>query len=129
MNNKLCVSLTHAEDNLDKASIAFTVANGGLAQDREVIVFLSSEAVKLSLIGYADNMEEEGFPPLIELINNFLNGTAEGNVNETKGTIWICTPCFEKRKLKEKNIIPGAKVVGGALLIKFLDNNTPCISF
>ncbi len=124
MKSKLCVSLTHAEDNLDKVSIAFTVANGGLAEDREVVVFLSSEAVRLSQKGYADDMKEEGFPPLVELINNFLAGE-----NESKGEIWICTPCFTKRNLDEENLIPGTKIVGGAMLIKFLGIDTPCISF
>ena len=64
MANKFCVSLTHAKDNTDKATVAFVVANAAVGSDKETLVFLSVEGVRLALKGYADDIHETGFAPL-----------------------------------------------------------------
>ena len=71
MAGKFCVSLTYAKDNCDKATVAFVVANAALGSEKETIVFLATEAVRLSQRGYADDIHEEGFSPLKELMANF----------------------------------------------------------
>ena len=71
MAGKFCVSLTCAKDNTDKATVAFVVANAAVASDKETMVFLSTEGVRLSQKGYADDIREEGFSPLRELMENF----------------------------------------------------------
>ena len=73
MPGKFCVSLTHAKDNSDKATVAFVVANAALGCGQETLVFLSIEAVRLSQKGYADAIHEEGFAPLQELMANYAN--------------------------------------------------------
>src|SRR5256885_17206597 len=88
MANKFCVSLTHAKDNADKATVAFVVANAALGSGKETLVFLSVEAVRLSQKGFADDVREEGFAPLRELMDNFAKGG---------GTMYVCSPCFKKR--------------------------------
>src|SRR5882724_10011615 len=74
MANRFCVSLTHAKDNSDKATVAFVVANAALGSGKETLVFLSVEAVRLSQPGYADDIREEGFAPRGELMDNFAKG-------------------------------------------------------
>lgn len=120
MSNKLCVSLTCAKDNTDKATVAFVVANAALASEKDTLVFLSIEGVRLSQVGYADDIHEEGFAPLAELVKTF---TEEG------GKVWVCSPCFKKRGLEEGKLIAGATMVGGAKLVEFLSDGTPCISY
>jgi predicted peroxiredoxin len=71
MAGKLCVSLTHAKDNADKATVAFVIANAAVGSGKETLVFLSIEGVRLSQKGYADGIHEEGFAPLRELMENF----------------------------------------------------------
>ncbi len=120
MAGKLCVSLSFAKDNTDKATVAFVVANAAVASDKETVVFLSIEGVRISQKGYADDIHEEGFAPLKELITNFANAG---------GKIYICSPCFNKRKLDANNLVAGAVIVGGAKLVEFLSDGTACISF
>ncbi len=67
MPGRFCVSLTWAKNDSDKATVAFVVANAAVASDKETMVFLSTEAVRLSQKGYADDIREEGFAPLKEL--------------------------------------------------------------
>ena len=61
MPGKFCVSLTAAKDNPDKATVAFVVANAAVASDKDTVVFLSTEGVRLAVKGYADDIAEEGF--------------------------------------------------------------------
>src|SRR3989442_6985212 len=107
MANRFCVSLTHAKDNSDKATVAFVVANAALGSGKETLVFLSVEGVRLAQKGFTDGIHEEGFAPLKELMDNFAKG----------GTMYVCSPCFKKRKLDENNLVAGASIVGGAKLV------------
>ena len=117
---KFCVSLTFAKDNADKATVAFVVANAAAASNQQTLVFLSIEGVRLSQKGAADSIHEEGFAALKDLMDNFV---------KAGGTIWVCSPCFKKRKLDENNLVAGATIVGGAKLVEFLSDGTPCISY
>jgi predicted peroxiredoxin len=120
MPGKFCVSLTCAKDNPDKATIGFVVANAAAGSDKETMVFLSTEGVRLSQKGYADTIAEEGFAPLRELMANFA---------KAGGKIFVCSPCFSKRKLDDKNLVDGAVIVGGAKLVEFLSDGSPCITY
>lgn len=53
--NKFCVNLTCAKDNSDRATVAFVVANAAAASDKETMVFLSTEGVRIASKGYADD--------------------------------------------------------------------------
>ncbi len=111
MPGKFCVSLTHAKDDPDRATVAFVVANAALGSDKDTVVFLSTEAVRLAVPEYADDIAEEGFTPLRDLMANF---AAAG------GKIYVCSPCFKKRKLPETPLVSGAVIVGGAKLVEFM---------
>lgn len=120
MPGPFCVSLTAAKDNPDKATVAFVVANAAVASDKDTVVFLSTEAVRLAVTGYADDITEEGFAPLRQLMSNF--ATAGGK-------IYVCSPCFKKRKLDETALVAGAVIVGGAKLVEFMGGSCPSVSY
>ncbi len=120
MPGKFVVSLTHGKDNTDKATVAFVVANAAVASDKETLVFLSIEGTRLSQPGYADSIHEEGFAPLKELMTNFANAG---------GKIFVCSPCFKKRKLDETKLVAAAVVVGGAKLVEFMGEGCPSVSY
>ena len=120
MSNKVCISLTHAADDPDRTTVAFVLANAALGSEKDTVVFLSTEGVRVSQQGYADNINEEGFAPLSQLMANF----AEGG-----GRILVCAPCFNKRGLDPENLVEGATVVGGATLIELIADGVPVISY
>jgi predicted peroxiredoxin len=117
---KLVVSITHAKDNSDKATVGFVVANAGVASAQESYVFLSTEGVHLIAPGYVDDIHEEGFKPLRELMQSFV---------EAGGTILVCSPCFKRRGLDENAVQFGGKIVGGAVLVEILSQGAACISY
>ena len=120
MAGKFCVSLTNAKNDTDRATVGFVVANAALGSEKETVVFLSVEGVRLAERGYADDIHEEGFMGLKDLMHNFAGGG---------GTIWVCSPCFNKRGLDENNLVDGAMIVGGAKLVEFLSDGSPCITY
>ncbi len=120
MPGKFVVSLTSAKDNTDKATVAFVVANAAVASDKKTLVFLSIEGTRLSQKGYADDIHEEGFAPLRDLMTSFV---------EAGGEIYVCSPCFKKRKLDEASLVPGAVIVGGAKLVEFMGESAPSVTY
>lgn len=120
MPNRFCVSLTRAKDDTDKATVGFVIANAAIGCEQETIVFLSTEGVRLAVKGYADDIHEEGFAPLKQLMSSFV---------EAGGKILVCSPCFKKRSLDEANLVAGATIVGGAKLVEFLAGGSPCVSY
>ena len=120
MPGRFCVSLTHAKNDSDKATVAFVVANAAAASEKETMVFLSIEGVRLASPGYADDIHETGFAPLRDLMANFV---------KAGGKIFVCSPCFKKRGLDETKLVAGATIVGGAKLVEFLSDGTPSVSY
>jgi len=120
MANRFCVNLTHAKDDRDRATVGFVLANAALGSGKETLVFLSIEGVRLAEKGYADDIREEGFSPLRELMDNFV---------KAGGTIYVCSPCLKKRKLDENKLVAGAAIVGGAKLVEFLSEGSPCVTY
>lgn len=117
---KLLVSITHAKDDTDRATVGCVIANASVASGVETVIFLSTEGVRLSQEGYADDIHEEGFAPLKKLMTDFV---------DAGGTIWICSPCFKKRDLDEHKLVPGGTIVGGAKAVEFLTSGAASMSY
>jgi predicted peroxiredoxin len=120
MAQRFCISLTCAKNDTDKSTVAFVIANAAAASEKETMVFLSTEGVRLSQKVYADDIAEAGFAPLRDLIASFV---------QAGGKIWVCSPCFKKRNLDDKKLVDGASIVGGASLVEFLSGGAPCVSY
>lgn len=120
MTQRFVIALSRGKDDPDRATVAFTLANAALGSEQETVVFLSSEGVHLAIEGVADDVAEEGFSPLKQLMNAFV---------EAGGKIYTCLPCFKKRKLDETALVPGAVIVGGPKLVAFMAQGAPGVSY
>lgn len=119
-NGKIHDQLTASKNDTDKATVAFVVANASAASGQETVVFLSVEGVRLAQQGYADDIHEEGFAPLRELLDSY---AAAG------GILWVCSPCFKKRSLDETRLPANAVIVGGAKVVEFLTTGGSSITY
>lgn len=120
MAGSFCVSITNSKNDTDKATVGFVVANAAVASEKDTMVFLSTEGVRLAQKGYADDIHEAGFAPLKELMDNFV---------KAGGKIYVCSPCFKKRGLAEDKLVAGAVIVGGAKLVEFLGTGSSCVCY
>ena len=120
MAGKFLVSLTSAKNDPDKATVGFVVANAAVASGQDTVIFLNVEGAYLAAKGYANDIHEEGFAPLKQLMDQFI---------EAGGTLWVCSPCVKKRNLNEEDLIEGATIVGGAKVVEFLSQGAASITY
>lgn len=121
MSSTFCVTITASKSNGDKATVGFVVANAALGSDKDTLVFLSTDGVWAAVKGEYDQIDEGApFAPLAELVDKFL---ANG------GRILVCSPCMKKRGITEDMLIPGAAPAGGAALVEWLSNGSPCVGY
>lgn len=117
---RLLINLTSGLESPDRATVAFVVANAGVAAEQDVVIFLNVEAVQLAVIGAADEVAVAGFKPLNELLGMFVEGG---------GKLWICPPCFNARGLDKDRLVPGASFAGGAAVVEFLGQGAASLSY
>ncbi|MEZ5066904.1 MAG: DsrE family protein [bacterium] len=121
MSRKFCVSITQCVSDADKATVGFVVANAALGSEKDTMVFLSADGVWAAVgAKYGSISAGEPFAPLKDLVDKYVAGG---------GKILACAPCLKKRGLAEGDLIAGATPAGGAALVDFLSDGTPCISY
>jgi predicted peroxiredoxin len=103
MSNKAVISLATGLEDPEKATVAFLVAVGAAETGRPSLMFLTKEAVRLALDGFAGGVACEGCPPLADLVKRY---QAAG------GRFFVCPLCFHAKNLDEQNLIAGAEVQG-----------------
>jgi predicted peroxiredoxin len=101
---KVVINLATGLDDGERVTVALLVGGAALEQSRHVTMFLTKEAVRLALPGYAQAIACDGCPPIPQLLEQF----AEGG-----GQLLVCPVCFNARKLDESELAANARL-GGA---------------
>ena len=121
MSERAVINLaTGVAENPDRAIVAFLMAGAAQVAGKQVVVFLSSDAVRLGLPGGADGVEIEGVSPLNDLMAQFADGG---------GTLYVCPPCFSARGLDKDGIHANAEMKGGAALWEFMADGATTLSY
>jgi len=119
-NEKLVIVASRGLDD-ERATVSWTVANGGLAAGLDVTMFLVSSGVDLVRKGAVDFARMNPLdPPLKELIEDF---QAKG------GTILACPPCAKVRGYTEEDLIDGVIITGSAALHGLISEGAATLSF
>jgi uncharacterized protein involved in oxidation of intracellular sulfur len=99
---KILYLSTHGDENIDKASIPFVLANGALSMDVNATIILQANAVVIAKKGFVDTLPAAGgFPPMQKLLSDF---------TELGGTLQVCGPCIKERGITPDDLIDGATV-------------------
>ncbi len=105
---QLIVSCDHGKEDPERATLPFIVANVAASADQQTAVLLTIEGVWLATKGYADDIQKEGFPPLREVLQQFVgNG----------GEIWACGTCAKPRGITDADLIEGARIITAAYFV------------
>ena len=105
--DKLVIVASHGLQD-ERATVAWTIANGGLASGLDVTMFLVSSGVDLVRKGAVDFARMNPLdPPLKELIEDF---------QKKGGKIWACPPCAKVRGYSDEDLIDGVVVTGSGSL-------------
>ena len=91
-NQKLVIVITRGLDD-ERSSVAWSIANAGIASDLEVTVFLAASGVDWVRKRAADVAHLNPLdPPLKELIDNLMSNG---------GSVLVCPPCAKVRGYSE----------------------------
>jgi predicted peroxiredoxin len=119
-NGNAVINLTTGHEDADAVTVAFLVATAALAKERRVVMFLTKEAVRIGLPGYADAIESAGAPPVAKLFDQFAQGGGE---------LYVCPICFEARKLDSDALVANATLAGATSLWEFIGDGATVFSY
>ena len=119
-NDKVLINLATGLEDGERVTVAFLVATAGLSAGKQVAVWLTKEAVRLALPGFAEGVACEGCPPLPRLMEQF----AEGG-----GELLTCPICFNARKLSEEQLASNARLVGATPLWEWIGESATVFSY
>ncbi|HME03230.1 MAG TPA: DsrE family protein [Solirubrobacteraceae bacterium] len=119
-NGNVVINLTTGHEDAEKVTVAFLVATAALTKGKSVVMFLTKEAVRLALPGYADAIEVAGAPPVSRLFEQFAQGGGE---------LYVCPICFEGRKLASDELIANARLAGATPLWEFIGDGATVFSY
>jgi len=115
---KVVINLTTGHEDADLVSVAFLTATAAQTAGKQVIMFLTKEAVRLGLPGYAEAIESAGAPPVERLYGQF---------NEAGGELFVCPICFNARRLDESALVPNAKLAGTTPLWEWIGDEAATV--
>lgn len=113
------VNLSTGHEDADKVTIALLVATAVQAKGKPAVMFLTKEAVRLGLPGYADAVESASAPP-VSLYRQFA---------DAGGELYICPFCFDARKLNSDDLTPIARIAGATPLWEYIGDGATVFSY
>jgi len=105
---KMVVVVTNGFDN-ERASVAWSVANGGLGMGFEVTMFLVSNGVDWARKGANLQARPNPLdPPIKDMMQNVIDGG---------GQILVCPPCANVRGYNSDDLIEQATLAGSVAML------------
>jgi uncharacterized protein len=109
-NGRVVVGCSHGEEDPDNVAVAYLTAGAALDQGKEVVLWLTSDGVRLGTRCYADGIRADKDPPAERLHAQFI---------EKGGQFYVCPICFNERDLSEEELVDNAELKGAAALMEF----------
>ena len=119
-NGKIVINLTAGHEDADKVTIAFLIGTAALTKGKRVTMFLTKEAVRIGLPGYAEAVEVAGAPPVERLFAQYTDGGGE---------LFVCPICFQARRLEEAQLLPHARLAGATPLMDWIGDGATVFSY
>jgi predicted peroxiredoxin len=120
MSNRVIVGCASGEENPDAVVVSYLTAGAALDQGKEVVMWLTSEGVRLALRGYADPIRESQEPPVKRVHDQFI---------EKGGRFFVCPVCFNDRELDASELVDNAELQGATPLMEFAGNGAMTFTY
>jgi predicted peroxiredoxin len=119
-NGRVVVGCSHGEEDPDNVAVAYLTAGAALDQGKEVVMWLTSDGVRLGLSGYADQIRQDKDPPVDRLHAQFA---------EKGGRLYVCPICFKERDLSDSELVDNAELKGASPLMEFASEGTVTFTY
>jgi len=117
---RILVNCTHGKEDPERAILPFIVGNVAATADQETVVLLTIDGVWNATEGYAEKVQQEGFQPLREVMQSFI---------DNGGQVWACGACTNPRGITQVDLVPGAKIVTAANVVEYMASGASTLSF
>jgi predicted peroxiredoxin len=114
MPRKVLINLATGLEDPERVTVAFLVGGAALDRDEAVAMWLTKEAVRLAIPGYAEAMACDGCPALSQLFEQYANGG---------GKLLVCPICFNARKLDKGAIVANADLAGATPMFEWIGDD------
>jgi predicted peroxiredoxin len=119
MTSRAAISLTTGLEDPEKVTVAMLVAVGAVEGGRATLMFLTKEAVRMVLPGYAVGVACDGCPSLQELMQRYL---------DADGRFLVCPLCFNSRRLDPAEVASNGELGGTVQLWEWIGDE-PVVTF
>jgi predicted peroxiredoxin len=120
MAEKVVVNLATGLEDPERVTVAFLVAGAAAEQGRDVVMFVTKEAVRLGLPGIAEAVACDGCPPLGRLFRQYA---------DAGGRLFVCPICFQARGLDEAQLVGNARLAGATPLWEWIADAATVFSY
>jgi len=119
-NGKVVVNLATGLEDPERVTVGFLVGGAAAKQGKDVLMFLTKDAVRLALGGTAEGVACDGCPPLERL---FADYASDG------GQLLVCPICFDARKLDPEQLVDNARIGGATPLWEWIGDGATVFSY
>ena len=117
---KVVINLATGLEDAERVTVAFLVGGAAASQGRDVVMFLTKEAVRLAVPGVGVGTACDGCPPLPELMDRY---------ERAGGRYLVCPICVNSKKIDSGNFIAGAEMGGTVPLWQWIGDGATTFSF
>jgi predicted peroxiredoxin len=118
--HKVVINLATGLEDAERVMIAFLVGGAAVEQGKDVVMFLTKDAIRLALPGEAGGVACDGCPPIERLFEQYATGG---------GQLFVCPICLNSRKLNEAELVPNATVAGATPLWEWVGDGATVFSY
>lgn len=117
---RVVVGCSSGDEGPDQVLVAYLTAGAALDRGDEVVMWLTSEGVRLGLKGYADKIRTDKEPPVDRVHAQFI---AKG------GLFYVCPICFNDRELDQAELVENAELLGATPLMEFVGDGATVFTY
>jgi predicted peroxiredoxin len=117
-SRKVVINLATGLEDTERVTIALLVGGAAAEQGKQVVMFLTKEAVRLAAPGVTVGVACDGCPPLERLFQQYA---------DNGGELLVCPICFNARKLDDGNLVGNARLAGATPLWEWIGDEAATV--
>jgi uncharacterized protein len=117
---RVVVGCSHGNEDPDGVVVSYLTAGAALDRGDDVVMWLTSDGVRLALDGYVADIREGQEPPVQRVHDQFV---------EKGGRFYVCPVCFNDRKLNDADLVQSAELLGATPLMEFVGDGATVFTY
>jgi predicted peroxiredoxin len=119
-NGKVAITMTTGMEDPEQVTVALLTALGAAEQGRPTLMFMTKEAVRLTVQGVAVGTACDGCPPIADLMKR---------LEAAGGHLLACPICFNAKHLNAGQLLGNAELGGTVQLWEWIGDGATTFSF